>query len=82
MCFRVILTGMHALELAKTAWNYTVAYDDTVASPSPSSVTERTEASARHYLGIARRVLECYGAEGDAGGPLDEIEVLQGLLDT
>lgn len=73
--------GMHALELAKTAWNSVVARDDdSTASHPPSTATERTEESARHYLTLARRVLECFGPEGDEGGPLEEIRVMRDLL--
>jgi hypothetical protein len=29
---------------------------------------------AREYFAIAKEVLLCYGAEGDEGGPLEELE--------
>lgn len=72
---------MHALELAKTSWNSVIAGDDDAAAPpSPLAATRRVEDSARHYLTLARRVLESFGPEGDDGGPLEEIRVMRELL--
>ena len=76
------LAGMHALELTKTCWNSVIADSDTtIASHSPTAATKRAEDSARHYLALARRVLESFGPEGDEGGPLEEIRVMRELLD-
>ena len=64
---------MHALELAKTTWNAVITQGEAV--PSRNTVKD-----AQLYLTIARGILENFGPEGDEGGPLEEIEVLQGLL--
>ncbi|GJE99629.1 SET domain-containing protein [Phanerochaete sordida] len=66
--------GLHALELAKTAWNATVA------DARPGADMQRLEDAARHYLALAARVLGTYGPEGDAGGPLEELRALRELL--
>jgi hypothetical protein len=72
---------MHALELAKTAWNAIIAGEH--AEPALSrSATKRLEDAAQHYLSIASQVLETYGPEGDAGGPLEELRLLRSLLRT
>ncbi|KAJ3556198.1 hypothetical protein NM688_g2159 [Phlebia brevispora] len=70
--------GMHALELAKTAWNYVVSQE--MSSTSPSSEMGDVEACAREYLALSRQVLERFGPEGDEDGPLEEIRVLRELL--
>ena len=72
---------MHALELAKTAWNSVIAQEVDPKSARSAPMQRDTEERVRHYLVLARRVLECYGSEGDEGGPLAEIAVLAGLLD-
>lgn len=64
---------MHALELAKTAWNATVTDSELMA---PSALEE----AAKAYLSIAAHVLNIYGGEGDEGGPLAEISVLRRML--
>ncbi|CAL1713172.1 unnamed protein product [Somion occarium] len=69
--------GMHALELAKTAWNAVV----TAGPDTPPSQLQRFEEQAISSLTTARRVLQNYGPEGDEGGPLEEILVLQELLE-
>lgn len=68
---------MHALELAKTAWNAVV----TAGPDTPPSQLQRFEEQAISSLTTARRVLQNYGPEGDEGGPLEEILVLQELLE-
>ncbi|EKM49538.1 uncharacterized protein PHACADRAFT_214100 [Phanerochaete carnosa HHB-10118-sp] len=73
-------TGMHALELTKTAWNAIIAGERSEA-PLNSSATRRLEDAARHYLSIASRVLEVYGPEGDMNGPLEELGVMRSLLE-
>ena len=71
---------MHALELTKTGWNCVVTRDDaTSTTHPPAAATERIEACARHYLTLAQQVLECFGTEGDNGGPLEEVRVLREL---
>lgn len=62
---------MHALEVAKTAWNAFVVGGD---------VEKRKLDQVSWYLAVGRRILSIFGREGDAGGPLDEIEGLQRLI--
>jgi len=33
-------------------------------------------------LSMARKVLTVYGPEGDTGGPISELEIMEGLLST
>ncbi|KAH9936369.1 SET domain-containing protein [Fomitopsis serialis] len=65
--------GMHALELAKTAWNAVMMY------PEPAAANP-LESDAKSYLLIATHVLNIYGEEGDEGGPLAEIRVMRDML--
>jgi len=67
---------MHALELAKTAWNAVVVAG--VDSRSTSAVNLLTD--ARWYLSVASDILDIFGQEGDEGGPLAEIGILRGLI--
>ena len=68
--------GIHLLEMAKTAWNATM-------SPGPSDETESAMLrDCQAYLLSGQRILTIFGAEGDKGGPLDEIRALQDLLAT
>lgn len=69
---------MHALELAKTAWNAVVTYEQTHA-PHAAQIREYEDLS-RHYLSIAACILELIGPEGDEGGPLEELQVIRSLL--
>ncbi|KAI0786817.1 SET domain-containing protein [Abortiporus biennis] len=64
--------GMHALELAKTAWNRIVATD---------SSDEELLNGTKSYLRIAGQVLRNFGKEGDEGGPLEELDTLTVLLE-
>lgn len=68
--------GMHALELAKTAWNAVV----TSEKEAEPSVVRAFEDIARSSVLVASQVMENFGIEGDEGGPLEEIRVLRGLL--
>ncbi|KAL4075138.1 hypothetical protein V8B97DRAFT_1867380 [Scleroderma yunnanense] len=72
--------GMHTLEMAKTAWNAII----TSESAGSLSETLRTGLlkQVRACLDSSRRILDMIGSEGDAGGPLTEIEVLSGLLNS
>jgi len=70
--------GMHLLELAKTGWNARISS----ANPDRDDDDQISKAEVLDFLSSARHVLEIYGAEGDEGGPLDEIETLQRLLST
>ena len=64
---------MHALEMAKTAWNAVVTND--------TAPTTEYLARAQWYLLIACEILETYGPEGDEGGPLEESRLLRNLLE-
>ena len=64
---------MHALEVAKSAWNGFVSDTDKTKGPGYLRFTV-------WYLAVARRVLHILGPEGDSEGPLKEIETLQGLV--
>jgi len=65
--------GMHALELAKTAWNAVIMHSEPAAANT-------LESDAKSYLLIAAHILNIYGEEGDEGGPLAEIRVLRDML--
>jgi hypothetical protein len=67
---------MHLLELAKTAWNMIVS------NPTMGSQTEQTTKDrVRTFLSLGRKIMQVLGPEGDEGGPLQEAEILQSLLD-
>lgn len=62
--------GMHLLELAKVVWNDIVRNGD-----------DRDKLRmARNYATASRGVLSIFGAEGDEGGPLGELTLLEDLL--
>ena len=65
---------MHALEVAKVAWNGFI----TIEQESEKSRDYLN--AADWYLRSAARVLETFGHEGDEGGPLKEVEVLENLI--
>ena len=69
-------SGMHALELAKTAWNAVV----TMENKADPSVVQHFEDTARTSITIAAQILENFGIEGDEGGPLEELRMLRDLL--
>ncbi|KAF9463041.1 hypothetical protein BDZ94DRAFT_1309149 [Collybia nuda] len=69
-------TGIHLLELAKTAWNMTVG-----DSGMDYQTEQATKARVRVFLSLGRRILTVFGPEGDEDGPLREAETLQSLLD-
>jgi hypothetical protein len=75
-----ISVGMHALELTKTAWNTVVTCEQ--KKDFNADQIARYESIARHYLVIASKVLELFGTEGDAHGPLDELRVMRSSLET
>ncbi|KAI5824841.1 SET domain-containing protein [Schizophyllum commune Tattone D] len=62
--------GMHLLELAKVVWN-------DIVKNGEDRVKRRT---ARNYATAARGVLAVFGEEGDEGGPLSELAMLEDLL--
>ncbi|KAF8967151.1 hypothetical protein BDZ97DRAFT_569682 [Flammula alnicola] len=67
--------GMHLLELAKTAWNVVIA-----SAELNGGQEESLKEQASIFLTLARQVLTIFGPEGDDGGPLQEIVILEGLL--
>ncbi|KAH9065349.1 SET domain-containing protein [Lactarius vividus] len=67
--------GLHALEAAKTAWNALLSKES-----SESAYDKQLLKLAVWYLGIARHVVGIMGKEGDAGGPLAEIDFLSELI--
>ena len=70
------LTGLHALELAKTVWNLIC----TMGADLSESETDVLERQTKAFLDIAESVLRNFGLEGDDGGPLEEVAVLSNLL--
>ncbi|THH19192.1 hypothetical protein EW146_g1923 [Bondarzewia mesenterica] len=68
--------GIHALEMAKTAWNAGMTDGYTFEGPPGTSIISR----AQWYLTVARDILETYGLEGDEGGPLEESRLLRNLI--
>ena len=68
---------MHLLELSKTAWNMRFSAADT-----PEDADRVIKERVKKFLSMARKVLMVYGPEGDAGGPLSELEIMEGLLST
>jgi SET and MYND domain-containing protein len=71
-------TGMHLLEMAKTAWNAVIAIEhvNTHDALAKTSLLKR----ARVYRNLASNILELFGPEGDPAGPLEELAVLKKLL--
>ncbi|KAH9922858.1 SET domain-containing protein [Epithele typhae] len=72
--------GMHALELAKTLWNLLCAEPGALAGLGAGS-EEQVRRHAGDALAFATGVLSNFGAEGDEGGPLDEVQVLGKVLE-
>jgi SET and MYND domain-containing protein len=65
---------MHLLELTKSAWNAQFSAD--INEVEETIIKERVGS----FLNMSREVLRTYGPEGDEGGPVSEIEVLEDLL--
>jgi hypothetical protein len=65
------MSGMHLLEMTKTAWNAFVAGGETDVKMLDQ---------ARSYLALSSKTLSVLGPEGDVGGPLDEIQVLYNMV--
>ncbi|KAH0832322.1 hypothetical protein J3R83DRAFT_13335 [Lanmaoa asiatica] len=70
--------GMHLLEMAKTAWNAFITSEG--ADPLTQPVGLKLLAQVRAYLRLSSQVWSVIGPEGDEGGPMAEIQVLEGLL--
>ncbi len=68
---------MHLLELSKTAWNMRFSVTDT-----PKDADQMFKERVKTFLSMARKVLMVYGPEGDTGGPLSELDIVEGLLST
>ena len=64
--------------MAKTAWNAVIATDDDnrQSVPAKASLLER----ARVYLDLSSKIVRLFGPEGDPGGPLEELAILENLL--
>ena len=68
---------MHALEVAKTAWNAIVSGHD-ITGPNAKPLPPLN--AVQWYLNVARHILTTLGLEGDEGGPLEQVDALHGLL--
>ncbi|KAI0050375.1 hypothetical protein FA95DRAFT_620593 [Auriscalpium vulgare] len=66
--------GLHALELAKTAWNGLITHNR--SSPEGRDLVTTVE----WYLTVADYVCGVFGSEGDQGGPKAEISLLRRLI--
>ena len=64
--------------MAKTAWNAFVTMDG--EDPSTRPVGLKLLAQVRTYLRLSNQVWTVMGPEGDEGGPLAEIQVLEECL--
>ncbi|KAF8908335.1 hypothetical protein CPB85DRAFT_1376403 [Mucidula mucida] len=73
--------GMHLLELAKTAWNAMMTSDED-SQQVEVLMNQRPVDVFRNYLEAARKNLMVIGEEGDQGGPLEEIQILEDNLAT
>ena len=69
--------GMHCLELAKVAWNNIAKRLD---EDDEDSTVKEIVTQVSLLLLAAKGVLEPLGQEGDEGGPLEEIKILQELV--
>ena len=69
---------MHLLEMAKTAWNAFITMES--ADPLTQPAGLELLAKVRTYLRLSNQVWAVIGQEGDDGGPLAEIRVLERLL--
>ncbi|KAH7915857.1 hypothetical protein BJ138DRAFT_1141031 [Hygrophoropsis aurantiaca] len=70
--------GMHSLEMAKTAWNASIIAERNESRFGTAAVD--LEKKAQLYLRLSSEILNVFGPEGDPGGPLEEISVLQSLI--
>ncbi|KDR82823.1 hypothetical protein GALMADRAFT_1348489 [Galerina marginata CBS 339.88] len=67
--------GIHLLELAKTTWNSLIS----LAAVS-NAQSQIIKGQVKVFLTLASETLIVFGEEGDDGGPLQEIAVLENLL--
>lgn len=70
-----VISGLHALEAAKTAWNALLSKES-----HESAYDKQLLELAVWYLDIARHVVGILGKEGDAGGPSVEVDFLSELI--
>lgn len=61
--------------MAKTAWNALLSKES-----HEGAYDKQLLGLAVWYLGIARHIVGIFGKEGDAGGPLVEIDFLSELV--
>jgi len=71
----LVHSGIHLLEMAKTAWNATITADGLAGDE-----IQTLKQQVRVFLSLARRILMVLGPEGDDVGPLQDIHTLQQLL--
>lgn len=69
---------MHLLEMAKTAWNAFITMEGADLLTQPAGLM--LLAQVRAYLGLSNQIWAVIGPEGDEGGPLTEIRVLERLM--
>jgi len=60
--------------LTKSSWN--AQFSEDMTGVEKKEIEERVKT----FLSMSSKVLTIYGAEGDEGGPMSEIEVLKNLL--
>jgi hypothetical protein len=72
---------MHALEMAKVAWNAVCLGPEPGIGDLTVEAYEREMLHrARTYCELAAHVLRSLGEEGDEGGPLAELHALELLI--
>lgn len=69
-----IFIGLHLVELTKSVWNAQFSVDSTEVEKK--IIKKRVQT----FLSLSRKVLMIYGPEGDEGGPMSEVEVIEDLL--
>lgn len=73
---------MHALELAKTAYNGVITRTQESGALDNTVNEEELLRRAGWYLAVAKHILLIFGPEGDFdGGPLEEVEFLHVLIE-
>ncbi|TFY80212.1 hypothetical protein EWM64_g3797 [Hericium alpestre] len=72
-------SGLHALEMAKTAWNAFITSSEANGADTTSPDHQLLD-NVDWYLDVARHILGTLGPEGDEGGPLEELALLAGLV--
>jgi hypothetical protein len=73
--------GLHALELAKVAWNAYCVGPDATADVTRAAYEEKMIQRVHEYHALAKEILNNFGEEGDEGGPLAELDALSLAVD-